>query len=77
MVWGFRVAYRLQREKRRCGCKCREAAEGFDAVADGVNIVQDRFGLEVAGERLSFAWGACRKWEHGRGHVHSVPKDVL
>ena len=47
MVWGFFVGYSFQREKRRCGRYCCEAVEGFGAVADGVNIVQDRFGPEV------------------------------
>jgi hypothetical protein len=35
--------------------------------------VQDRFGPEVVGERLSFTWGAGLKWKHGRGHVYGVP----
>ena len=71
-MWGLCVGYGFQREVRRCGHHCREAAEGFGAVVDGVYIVQDRFGPEVVGERLSFAWGASLEWEHGRGHVHGV-----
>ena len=73
VVWRFRVGYSFQREERRCGRHCREKAEGFDAVSDGVDIVQDRFGPDVVGERLFFAWGAGLKREHRLGHVHGVP----
>jgi hypothetical protein len=77
VVWNLCVGYRFQREEWRGGSKCREAAEGFGAFADGVDIGQDCFGHEVVGERLSFAWGAYFELEHGRGHVHGVPEDVL
>ncbi len=76
-MWGFYVRNGFHREERCGGCHCREAAEGFGAAADGVGIVQDRFGPEVVGERLSRVWGGCFEWERGRGHVHCVPKDIL
>jgi hypothetical protein len=77
VVWRFCVGYKSQREEWRCSRQCCEAAEGFGAFADGVDIVQDRFGPEVVGDRLSPVWGACFELEHGRGHVHGVPEDVL
>jgi hypothetical protein len=77
MVWGFCVGYRFQREEWRGGSQCHEAAEGFGSFAECVDIVQDLFGPEVVGERLSIVWGACFELEHGRGHVHDVPEDVL
>ena len=49
VVWGFCAGYRFQREEGRGRRHCREAAEGFGAFTDGVNIVQDRFGPEVVG----------------------------
>ncbi len=58
MISGLCVGYDFQGEERRCGRECREAVEGFSAVADGVDIVQDRFGQNLAGERLALAWGA-------------------
>jgi hypothetical protein len=79
VIWGFCVGYRFQREESRGGRQCREAAEGVGAFADAVDIVQDRFGLEVVGERLSLVRGACfeLELEHGLGHAHGVPEDVL
>ncbi len=77
-MWGFCARYRLQREEWRGNRQCREEAEGFiGAFADGVDIVQDRFGPNVVGERLSLVWGACFELEHSRGQVHGVLEDVL
>jgi hypothetical protein len=76
-MWVFCVGYRFQREDWRGSCTGREAVEVFGAFADGVDIVQDRCGPEVVGERLSLVWGACFELEHGRGQVHCVSEDVL
>ena len=77
MVRGFCVGYRFQCEEWRGSRQCREAAEGFGACADGVDIAQDRFWPKVVGEQLSLVWGAGFELEHGRDHVHGVPEDVL
>ena len=72
-MWGLCFGYGFKHEERRCSRKCREAADGFGAILDGVDIVQDRLGPKVVGDRLVLACGASLEREHGRGHVHGVP----
>ncbi len=49
----------------------------FGAVADGVDIVKDRFGPEVVGEGLPFVRGAGFERKHGCGQVHGFSKNGL